>query len=47
MITAHGTREVMAQANQAGVQTIVLKPFTPGELAEGVARAVGDIGPKA
>jgi len=36
----------MAQANQAGVQTIVLKPFTPGELAEGVARAVGDAGPK-
>jgi hypothetical protein len=25
------------------VQTIVLKPFTPGELAEGVARAVGQM----
>jgi DNA-binding NtrC family response regulator len=40
MITAHGTREVMKQANEAGVQTIVLKPFTPSELADGVAAAV-------
>jgi DNA-binding NtrC family response regulator len=40
LITAHGTREVMTQANEAGIQTIVLKPFTPGELAEGVAAAV-------
>ena len=44
MITAHGTREVMAKASETGVQTIVLKPFTPGELAEGVARAVGELG---
>ena len=43
MITAHGTREVMAKANESGVQTIVLKPFTPGELAEGVAKAVGQM----
>jgi len=35
------------KANQAGVQTIVLKPFTPGELAEGIARAVGDADPTA
>jgi DNA-binding NtrC family response regulator len=42
MITAHGTREVLAQASASGVQTIVLKPFTPAELAEGVARAVGE-----
>jgi DNA-binding response OmpR family regulator len=42
MITAHGTREVMKQANAAGVQTIVLKPFTPSELAAGVAAAVQD-----
>jgi DNA-binding NtrC family response regulator len=40
MITAHGTREVMTQANEQGVQTIVLKPFTPSELADGVAKAV-------
>jgi DNA-binding NtrC family response regulator len=44
MITAHGTREVMAKASETGVQTIVLKPFTPGELAEGVAKAVGQLG---
>jgi DNA-binding NtrC family response regulator len=42
MITAHGTREVIAKANESGVETIVLKPFTPAELAEGVARAVSD-----
>lgn len=40
MITAHGTREIMQQANEAGVQTIVLKPFTPSELADGVAAAI-------
>jgi DNA-binding NtrC family response regulator len=40
MITAHGTREVMQQATEAGVQTIVLKPFTPSELADGVAAAI-------
>jgi DNA-binding NtrC family response regulator len=44
MITAHGTREVMSKASETGVETIVLKPFTPGELAEGVARAVGQLG---
>jgi DNA-binding NtrC family response regulator len=42
MITAHGTREVMTKASESGVQTVVLKPFTPGELAEGVAKAVGE-----
>jgi len=42
MITAHGTREVLTKANESGVQTVVLKPFTPAELAEGVARAVGE-----
>jgi DNA-binding NtrC family response regulator len=46
MITAHGTREVMAKASESGVQTIVLKPFTPGELADGVAKAVGQLGPE-
>jgi DNA-binding NtrC family response regulator len=39
MITAHGTREVITKANESGVRTVVLKPFTPAELAEGVARA--------
>ncbi len=42
MITAHGTREVIGQATQSGVKTIVLKPFTPSELAQGVAAAVAD-----
>lgn len=42
MITAHGTREVMEQATRSGVKTIVLKPFTPSELAQGVAAAVAD-----
>jgi DNA-binding NtrC family response regulator len=40
MITAHGTREVMGKATESGVQSIVLKPFTPSELAKGVAAAV-------
>jgi DNA-binding NtrC family response regulator len=44
MITAHGTREVITKANESGVQTVVLKPFTPSELAEGVARAARDGG---
>jgi AmiR/NasT family two-component response regulator len=40
MITAHGTREVMGKATETGVRSIVLKPFTPSELAKGVAAAV-------
>jgi DNA-binding NtrC family response regulator len=47
MITAHGTREVMAKANETGVQTVVLKPFTPNELADGVAKAIGESGESA
>jgi len=42
MITAHGTREVIEQATRSGVKTVVLKPFTPNELAQGVAAAVAD-----
>ena len=45
MITAHGTRELITMANDTGVQTVVLKPFTPNELADGVAKAIGDGGP--
>ena len=40
MITAHGTREVIARANDTGVN-VVLKPFTPGELSKGIAQALG------
>jgi CheY-like chemotaxis protein len=47
MITAHGTREVITKANESGVQAVVLKPFTPAELAEGVAKAAGSGGPNA
>ena len=45
MITAHGTREVIGEATQTGVKTVVLKPFTPAELAQGVAAAVEDADP--
>ncbi len=39
MITAHGTREVLTKATESGVQTVVLKPFTPNELVDGVTKA--------
>jgi DNA-binding response OmpR family regulator len=38
MITAHGTREVIARATETGVQGVVIKPFTPSELAAAVER---------
>ena len=47
MITAHGTREVIGRATQSGVKSVVLKPFTPSELAKGVAAAVGADDPSA
>jgi DNA-binding NtrC family response regulator len=47
MITAHGTREILNRATQTGVQSVVLKPFTPAELARGVAAAAGLGGPVA
>jgi CheY-like chemotaxis protein len=37
MITGHGTREVVAEATAAGVASVLLKPFTPNELARAVA----------
>ena len=42
MITAHGTREVIGQATETGVQHVVLKPFTPIELTRGVEAALGE-----
>lgn len=42
MITGHGTREVIGEAMQAGVNGIILKPFTPNELTKAVASALGD-----
>jgi DNA-binding NtrC family response regulator len=47
MITAHGTREVIGKATQTGVQSVVLKPFTPTELAKGVAEALAQDDPTA
>jgi DNA-binding NtrC family response regulator len=47
MITAHGTREVIEQATQSGVRTVVLKPFTPSELAQGGAAAIEGTDPPA
>ena len=41
LITAHGTREVIGKATKSGVKTIVLKPFTPAELTQGIAAAIG------
>ena len=45
MITAHGTREIMNRATETGVKSVVLKPFTPSELARGVAAAAGSADP--
>ena len=47
MITAHGTREVINRATQTGVSSVVLKPFTPTELARGVAAATASSTPSA
>jgi DNA-binding NtrC family response regulator len=43
MVTAHGTHEVIQRASQTGVRTVVLKPFTPSELARGVAAAAAAV----
>lgn len=41
MITGHGTQEVMSEARAAGVDDILLKPFTPDELAGTVSTILG------
>lgn len=43
MITGHGTREVVEEAYAAGVDNVLLKPFTPNELSG----AVSSLGPRA
>src|SRR5439155_1740062 len=40
MITAHGTRELLGEASQAGIHGMVLKPFTPSDLTRGVQAAM-------
>jgi DNA-binding response OmpR family regulator len=37
MITGHGTREVVEEAYAAGVDNVLLKPFTPNELTSAVS----------
>jgi DNA-binding NarL/FixJ family response regulator len=40
MITAHGTREILGEAAEAGIHGVVLKPFTATDLARGVQTAM-------
>lgn len=40
MITGHGTRDVIEEAHAAGVNGVLLKPFTPNELADTVANVL-------
>ncbi len=41
MITGHGTRDVMGEAAQVGVDGLLLKPFTPTELSAKVTTVLG------
>jgi DNA-binding NtrC family response regulator len=40
MITAHGSRELLGEATQAGIHGVVLKPFTAIDLTRGVETAM-------
>lgn len=40
MITGHGTQEVVREATAAGASGVLLKPFTPAELAQTVSSLV-------
>ncbi len=40
MITAHGSRELLGEATQAGIHGVVLKPFTAVDLTRGVETAM-------
>ena len=40
MITAHGTQELLGHASDTGVHGLVLKPFTPAELARTIKTAM-------
>jgi AmiR/NasT family two-component response regulator len=42
MITAHGTRELLGEAAQAGIHGVVLKPFTAIDLARAVETTIGE-----
>jgi DNA-binding NtrC family response regulator len=40
MITAHGTRELLGEAAETGVHGLILKPFTPAELTQGIKKVL-------
>ena len=40
MITAHGSRELLGEATQAGIHGVVLKPFSATDLTRGVEMAM-------
>ncbi len=39
MITGHGTREVVGEALEGGLNGVLVKPFTPDELIQTIAAA--------
>jgi CheY-like chemotaxis protein len=41
LITGHGTREVVGEAIDGGVNGILVKPFTPDELSQTITAALG------
>jgi len=41
LITGHGTVEIVEEATRRGFQSILLKPFSSGELRGAVERALG------
>ncbi|MEW5721886.1 MAG: response regulator [Thermodesulfobacteriota bacterium] len=43
VITGHGTAQTAAEARRVGSRFFLTKPFTPGELRETVARALGPL----
>jgi DNA-binding response OmpR family regulator len=40
LITGHGTREVMGEALDGGINGILVKPFTPDELTTTINAAL-------
>lgn len=40
LITGHGTRDVMGEAFQGGINGVLVKPFTPDELTQTINAAL-------
>jgi CheY-like chemotaxis protein len=40
LTTGHGTQDVVGAAREDGVHAIIVKPFTPAELAQAVSTAL-------